>query len=241
MPATTYRVMSFGAAVGEGIHGARHVAVAGIAKASTPDFPTHVANELIAGDLGRALRLPIPPGFIVRHDDDGTPYHVSLNFSLTGEALPPVDPASVAAYEPALSCGVVLFDLWVVNIDRNTKNMAWDEDSRTLQLFDHGSSLTCDSDDDGRLQSPGDKHLIAEHILTPEIRQTTGFEEWATHIKALPESYIVGAVQSAVGLGLETKDAGPLTEFLLERRNGLMDIVRAHRAAFVKADGSLFI
>ena len=88
---------------------ANHVGVAGLAKGANQDQPFAVANELVCGNLAQAIRLPIPPGFIV--DWEGQPYYVSLNFNLAGEDLPPADIVNLVARKADLACGIVLFDI----------------------------------------------------------------------------------------------------------------------------------
>src|ERR1035437_7874579 len=87
-----YRVTSWGKAVGIGVTGASFIEVSAICKTNVlPDHPYYIANELIAAELERILKLPVPPGFIVE-DTSRTPYFASLGFNLTGVALPPILP-----------------------------------------------------------------------------------------------------------------------------------------------------
>jgi hypothetical protein len=106
MPATRYKIWSIGSPVGEGAMQSMHVGVAGLAKCALPAQPYAVVNELICGHLAHALLLPIPPGFIIEHEDK--PYHVSLNFNLAGEDLPPVDAASGARRGSSVSLKTTL-------------------------------------------------------------------------------------------------------------------------------------
>jgi hypothetical protein len=83
-------------------------AAQGVAKRATADHPFTVANEYVCGQLGRLLGLPIPPGFTVVAG--GTVYHVSMDFNLAGQALPPADAAALVAHDPDLASGIVVFD-----------------------------------------------------------------------------------------------------------------------------------
>ena len=83
-------------------------------------------TSLVCSNLAQALLLP--PGFVIEHD--GKPHYVSL-INLAGEDLPPADSAGIAAAQPRLACGVVLFDIWVANrtfIDSEPKyDVKWDD------------------------------------------------------------------------------------------------------------------
>src|SRR5262249_23482686 len=135
MPATRYKIWQIGAAVGDGATHSFHVGVAGIAKGASVDLPYVVANELLCNLLARSIFLPTPPGFIIEHNNQ--PHYVSLNFNLAGHDLPPADAAALVANHPRLACGIVLFDMWVVNDDRHGRNIVFDTASNKVEVFDH--------------------------------------------------------------------------------------------------------
>src|SRR5262245_35107395 len=112
-----------GGPVGQGAMASVHVGVAGVAKPANPGVPYALAAELICGGLARAVMLPIPPTFFI--ENNGTKYHVSLNFNLAGQQLPPANPAALMASHHALAWGIVLFDIWVLNDDRHANNLAF--------------------------------------------------------------------------------------------------------------------
>ena len=141
VPATRYKIWSVGAPVGQGATQSFHVGVAGIAKGSSPWPSFIVDNDLICRDYAQIFLLPIPPGFIIDHN--GTPHYVSLNFNLSGEDLPPADPGMIASDHPELACGIVLFDVWIVNGDRHRGNIAHDRTTNRVQISDHSHCLFC--------------------------------------------------------------------------------------------------
>jgi hypothetical protein len=49
------------------------------------------------------MMLPIPPSFLI--EKEGKPHHVSLNFNLAGQSLPPVDAAAMVSAHPKLAVG----------------------------------------------------------------------------------------------------------------------------------------
>jgi hypothetical protein len=220
-------------AVGEGMFGAHHIGIAGVAKPAEEKHPLQVVNELIGGDLGRAIRLPIPPGFVIMKDKK--PHHVSLNFSLTGEKPPPAAPTAIAADHPEEACGVILFDLWIANNDRHEKNLAYEKSTKRLNLFDHGLALMCTKDGRSRLEGVDadvNRGLLTEHCLTPELVSGDGFAVWFDRINQMPEWCLREAVLDTKSLGLEKDLADFCVEFLLKRRLELMDIIKANSDLF---------
>jgi hypothetical protein len=236
MPATTYG--NWGGPVGQGMAGAMRIGVAGIAKPALKDHPMALVNEIICGDLGRGIRLPIPPGVIV-NDPNKVKHHVSLDFGLAGQTLPPADPQKVAKEQPAMACGVILFDLWIANCDRHESNLAYDESQKSLQLFDHERALLCGMNGRRRLESLDDEDIIDSHCLTPEISDMVGFDHWNNRIKTLSKFYIEETVGDAMKLGLTSDDAEFVTKFLLRRRSRLMSLIKKYRKLFINADWTL--
>jgi hypothetical protein len=235
MPVTHYRVWGWGGSVGEGASGALRVGVAAIAKCSSRDRPFELVNEIICGDLGRALKLPIPPGFVIKREGDDTRYYASMNFAQAGQTLPPANATAIAKDNPELACGVILFDLWVANADRNDKNLSYDEKEKNLQLFDHGRALMGIT---GRirLQTIQDQYVINRHCLAAEISTMAGFKKWSDRIKKLPEFFIEETVADAVGVGLDVADVPLCIDFLLKRRKQLLSMTRKYKKEFRNLD-----
>lgn len=233
MPVANYKVFQWGNPVGRGVMSSLYVAVSGVAKAATGAMPMTVVNELICADLGRAVKLPVPPSFLVHHGD-GKPYHVSLNFHLAGEDLPPADAAAVVADHPSLAAGIVLFDSWICNGDRHRGNLAYDKVSKRVTLFDHSHSFLTGAGKQ-RLEQAAGQLAIGGHCVARELTQVDGFRTWHTRIMAVPDFYIREAVEQTVGVGpMEADIAAFAAEYLLDRRRRLLDLVDANRAHFPK-------
>jgi hypothetical protein len=235
MPATAYKIWTIGAPVGIGAMQSLHVGVAGVAKAAAPAIPYAVSNELICGYLARAILLPVPPGFLI--NKGGVPYHVSLNFNLAGQELPPADAAAVVAAHPRLSWGIILFDSWVVNFDRHNGNIAFDQGSNKVQVFDHSHAF-CHTDLQGHLNANVAGLGIGGHCLATEVTTADGFNEWLHRIMSVPEFYIREVVVSSVSAGLPPTEVQFCTDYLLNRRAQLRNIFLANRAAFPKLAAS---
>ena len=128
--------------VGDGATGAVFVAVRAVGKRDSQTFPHVVTNEIVCSRLASALALPCPPGCLTTSATRGDLLFASMDFNLAGENLPPARAASVLAQHPIDSAGIVLFDAWVMNYDRHSRNLALDGVSGRLSMFDHSHALT---------------------------------------------------------------------------------------------------
>jgi hypothetical protein len=225
-----------GAPVGAGATGAMHVGIAGIAKPNSAGLPFVVANEYICESLGRAILLPIPPGFVI--DVNSEPHYVSLNFNLAGMALPPADPTEIVANHPQLAAGIVLFDIWIGNDDRHAANIHYDQASNRIEVFDHSHAKL--SNDAADLVVRLGQLAIGGHCLAPALRSTDGLADWANRINQVPEFYIRSNIGAAVDLGLPADRVASTSDYLLQRRPRLLDLLRNNRAAFPRIDPALF-
>lgn len=238
MPATRYKIWQVGNPVGRGVTGSFHVGVAGIAKTAKDGPPPIVANELICSHLARAILLPIPPGFLI--ENEGTTCYVSLNFNLAGEDLPPADPAAIVAQHPRLACGIVLFDIWLLNGDRHRKNLAHDQATGRVQVFDHSHAFFIGTDGKAHLDKHRDHLGIRKHCLAGELRSFDGMREWSERIESIPEFYIRDVLAAAVEVGLPKTDKEYCTDYLLRRRDRLLKLVRDNRDCFSKVEPTLW-
>lgn len=140
-----------------------------------------VVAELIAGELARALGMPVPELVLIDVDvalgkAEADPEIQSLVVGSAGtnigfDYLPgslTYDPASDAAPSPELAADVVWLDSLTVNIDRMPQNpnlLVW---HGTHWLIDHGAALYVHSnwrDPEGTAAQPFAP--IAQHVLLP--------------------------------------------------------------------------
>ena len=138
--------------------------------------------ELVSGEIGRALGLPVPELVFVELDADlartePDPEIFSLlrdsaGLNLALDYLPgsvTLDPA-VERTDPELASQIVWFDGYVTNVDRSVRNtnmLMW---HRRLWLIDHGSTLYFHhaagwTADGTRARDPFG--LIRDHVLLP--------------------------------------------------------------------------
>lgn len=153
--------------------------------------PRALIAELIAGEIGRALGLPVPEIVFVALDPEiasGEPdpeiqalVEASGGINLALDYLP-----GAAAYDSltplqpdeALASDVVWFDAYVTNVDRTPRNpnmLVW---HRKLYLIDHGAALYFHHAwGDYRAQSRSPFARIADHDLLPLASDLEGADQ----------------------------------------------------------------
>ena len=178
----------------------------------------------------------MPPGFLI--DKGGGPHHVSLNFNLAGQDLPPADAAAIVAAHAELAWGIVLFDAWVVNFDRHAGNIAFDATTNKVQVFDHSHAF-CHANLEAHLNAQVNSLGIGGHCLAAEIMSASGFDTWLHRIASVPDYYIREVVESARAAGLPADKVTFCANFLLNRRNNLRNLVIANRAVFGKLPANI--
>ena len=142
--------------------------------------PKALAAELIAGELARALGLPVPELVLVDVDvalGNAEPdpeiqdliggsggLNVGLDFLPGALAF---DEAFAARLDPALAAGVVWLDALVMNVDRTPRNpnlLVW---HGSLYLIDHGAALYVQHGDDFAATASRRFEAIRDHVLLP--------------------------------------------------------------------------
>jgi hypothetical protein len=143
--------------------------------------PRALVAEVIAGELGRALGLPVPELVLVEIDPalgglDGDPWVAELLDRSPGtnagiDFLPGAltfNPRADGRPDADLAASIVWFDALVTNTDRSPRNpniLAW---HRRLYLIDHGASLFVHHtwrDPEEHSRRPLD--TIGDHVLLP--------------------------------------------------------------------------
>lgn len=136
--------------------------------------------ELVAGEIARALGLPVPEIVfmelepdLARTEPDAEIQHLiraSAGLNLGLDYLPAAvtfDPIAEKP-DPELASSIVWFDAYVSNVDRTARNsnlLSW---HRQLRLIDHGAALYFHHDWDGQADRSGDAFpRVKDHILLP--------------------------------------------------------------------------
>lgn len=142
--------------------------------------PKALIAELVVGEMGRALGLPVPEIVFVEMDpvlgrtepdeeiQDLIRASAGLNLAL--DYLPgsiTFDPL-VDMPDPLLASRIVWFDAYTTNVDRtprNTNMLMW---HRRLHLIDHGAALYFHHTWKGYLERSSDRFArVREHVLLP--------------------------------------------------------------------------
>ena len=141
--------------------------------------------EVVAGELARALGLPVPELVLVDLDPDlaraepdfevqelalaSAGVNLGMDYLPGSVTFSPVaDTAPSRAPDPALAADVVWFDGLVTNVDRTARNpnlLVW---HRRLHLIDHGAALYVHhSWRDPARHARGPFAMITDHVLLP--------------------------------------------------------------------------
>lgn len=223
--------------VGIGATGSEWISIVGIAKRFKAGSYT-VANEYICGQLAQLLRLPAPPGMVLKAD--GEVFFVSAGFTGVGENLPPVEPAALCAADPRTATGIIVFDVWVVNRDRHCGNLAYRASTGQVHMYDHshalfganagtgletlmGASMTLAIN--GQI---GARECLLDHLLTKDH-----LPYWLDRVSNLDEAMVRDIFSEAnADLGLSPKEATDGCDYLIERKRALANIVNAGLGEF---------
>lgn len=203
--------------------------------------------EVIAGEIARAVGLPVPRLVIVNLDEalarterdaeirDLLVASVGTNLGMQflHEAFA-FAPAAKPTVDGALAAKIVLFDAYVMNVDRTAKNTNLLWSAGQLWLIDHGAALYWHHGWEGRVDRPTRPFpLVREHVLLPYVR---ALDTIATEFfGALTDKVIHAAVAAVPGVWLETNDeAGrraAYVAFLKARREGATAMAQEIRDA----------
>lgn len=235
MPAISYRIWQWSERADQGIMQSYDVQLNGIAKSTDDENPYAVINEVVCGTLAHGICLPIPVGFVT--DKEGAKYYVSLDFA--GERLPPIDGAQFVQEQPDLACGIVLFDIWIVNRDRHARNLSYQVAIGQTQIFDHSHAFL-EVEGTNRLTAHENDLGIETHCLAEHLETIRPMQPWFERINQLPEYWVSETMERAVHVGLPVEEAQFCMEFLLRRRSRLLELVAAHRASFPRVQVDLW-
>ena len=248
MSAANYRLVSVGNQLGIGVAGSRYLTISAVGKQNVTNAPYCIPNELICGELGRFLRLPVPPLGVVK-SAGGENWIASLDFNLVGNDLPPINPAQCVRMLPTLSAGVLRLDIWIANLDRNRRNLSVDALATPSQMsiYDHGIALFGFGKDKGleRLAQREGKLGISwkdvrepsksgahRHCLLDVIDTDVHFDHWLKRIEAMPDFLIEDICRDAMPYGLNLEETNAAIGFLKTRRDTMRKLINDNRTEF---------
>jgi hypothetical protein len=196
--------------------------------------PGALVAEVVAGELARALGLPVPELVLLELDPqigvaEPDPeiqdlLMASAGLNLGVDFLPGAlgfTAAAAAAADPEFCANVVWFDGLVMNLDRTPRNpnlLTW---HRRAWLIDHGAALYPQHSDAGLAASSGDPFpLIAHHVLLPRSGSIAAADERLAAAAASAAAEAIAAVPDAwLGDDPEARRAG-MAEFFEARLAG---------------------
>jgi hypothetical protein len=173
--------------------------------------PKVLVAELLAGEIGRALGLPVPElvfveldSLIGRSEPDPEIQHLiraSVGLNLALDYLPgsfAFDPAITPPPDDALASEIVWFDAYITNVDRTAKNtnmLIW---HRQLYLIDHGSALYVHHAPGSFVRRAADPFApVKDHVLLPLANDIEGANDrFTTTLSSTVLEDIVGLIPS---------------------------------------------
>jgi hypothetical protein len=174
--------------------------------------PRALIAELIGGELGRLLGLPVPrlalieiDALLARSEPDEEIQELlkkSAGTNLALDYLPGAlnwEPAMQPPPDPALAARAVWFDAFITNVDRTPKNPNMLRWHRALYLIDHGAALYFHHDwRDHLARAKSPFAMIRNHALLPfagDLRAADA--ELAPKITEAALAQIVAAIPDA--------------------------------------------
>jgi hypothetical protein len=190
--------------------------------------PRALVAELVAGELGRAIGLPIPelvlmeldPRIAVAEPDQEIQdlLRASAGLNLGMDFLPgAVAHSAVDPVDPDLAANTVWFDALVMNVDRTPRNpnlLRW---HRAMWLIDHGASFYRHHGADEASWDPAvvaaDRFtMIGDHVLLPRASSISAAD---ARLAPMVDDAILRRLAAAVPAGWA--DPGAYIDFLRAR------------------------
>ncbi|HEX8393913.1 MAG TPA: HipA family kinase [Longimicrobium sp.] len=206
-------------------------------KLASPKEPSAVANEYIGAELAKHIRLPIPPHFCGYIRRTSRKAFCSLDATVGGAKLPAINPVLACTEEPDLCTGVLIFDIWIANVDRHLRNISYQRERmpHKLTIIDHSRALFYYQNFNSRFK--GDLGIIRPedknpHALLYSLSSPDYFHKWITRVKNVSSEYIKEIVNDAAELGLPATARVYGYDFLLRRRDSIETLIRSNQAAF---------
>ena len=240
-----FSLLKIGSKIGGGALESHHASLRSVVK-NNEVLKYCISNEFICAEIGRFVGLPIPPcgivyaqGYAIKH------WFASLNFNLTADDLPPIDPQKCTDDLPDLSTGLILFDIWIANPDRHRKNLSVDLDERPprMSIFDHSHALFGHVNGAGiqRLNDLQDRLGISggtvtgqnRHCLIDKLNTDSFFHKWCDRIVSVPDYLIEDVCNGTVDMKMiTTQEASAAKNFLIRRRNNIRALVDSNHGEF---------
>jgi hypothetical protein len=241
-----YSLSKITKAVGVGVSKSYWLELFAVGK-NTANCRFTVANEFICARLGSFLGLPVPPFALLQQKGRPDVWFGSIDYNLTGQSLPPIDPADCVSEFPELSTGIILFDVWIANTDRHNGNLNMDTSTGKpirLNVFDHShalfrfegeirtNQLINDFGITENTEIGANRHCLLDDLNTPDF-----FAQWHKKFDQLPNFLIEETCATTVETGiLSSAESATAIKFLKQRKLKLRDLIRQNRMEFKSID-----
>lgn len=236
-----YKVVSWGTAVGLTASAPTFLHLSAIGKRDNTENPYCVANELVASEIGKRLRLPVPPACVVQ-DGAGQPYFACLDFNLTGITLPPIIPSMFAAAFAQAVADILVFGAYIANSDRHRGNLAADYSTPRYNVFDHSHVLFGGTHHGatGVTRLTGAEACLVidgslggnRHCLINSLTDDRPMRKMIERIEGLDNYFLEDVVSAASDYGLSTSEESSLLSFLSQRRHTLRQLISNNKPSF---------
>lgn len=181
--------------------------------------PKALVAELLAGEIGRALGLPVPEIVLVALDPvlgrNEPDFEIRSLIQTSGGTNLGIDflpgslgfvPANRKQVDPMLASAIVWFDAYVTNVDRTARNpnmLLW---HKQLWLIDHGAALYFHHQwNDVAHQGRSPFSQVRDHVLLPVASQLSHVAQ-TLHARLTPE--LLAAVVDAIPVDWLVPEAG---------------------------------
>jgi hypothetical protein len=203
--------------------------------------------ELAAGELARALGLLVPELAIVDvaaelsasepDPEISAPLEASAGTNLGLDYLPgsiTFDPLAKLRPDPTTASRLVLFDAFVLNVDRTARNANLLQWHGRIWLIDHGAALYFHHGwtAKDRLEGASDSFVeVRDHVLLP---WATEIDEADRHLRTVFTDVLFDRVAAAIpSEWIEADEAAAYAGWLRARRGALPAIVEEAKRARV--------
>jgi len=208
--------------------------------------PLALVAEIVAGEIGRALGLPVPELVLMEVDAglgrNEPDYEIrellraSVGLNLALDFLPGsvmFDPAARDHAAPELASAAVWFDAFVTNIDRTARNpnlLYW---HKRLYFIDHGAALYFHHDWKDTAQSARSRFpAIRDHVLLPwasrieeadrDLRARLSPEVLTRILELVPDAWLAARREDYVDYFVQRLEAGAFVEEAVRAREQLV-------------------
>lgn len=215
------KVVSYGARSGRhGCWGTGRVYI----KQNTPDHRWLIANEYLSSRLATMIGLPTPPGDLGQ-DYARQPLWITTLVEYDGEPPAPEETPILAAREPDLAAGLLVFDVWVLNVDRHESNVC-SHPKLGMWAIDHDQAFAYTKTGNGGSLAECQSEPLRWHLFRNSGLDPSLLHIWGQRVRNVPPSAIKRLVSDGSRRGLYPASLNSeLTQFILHRQTQIHRLV----------------